>query len=240
MNWNTMTLNVHLPNSSFARDSLKKEFYQLPYDGQQTIGDFLGTDFNRWRRIEEIINEDISIGQYYLTDGGLEFSAQMKIGSKVLSLLIPEAKPVKLIVPMLCPCCGQEWPKDKPVPPGLELIPKEVESIEYTGIIIDCRGLKFNPTLFPKIYNEVLNEVYSVNFASRGAIIDNGLVLYTTEEIYNHPRIGYNPLRIRALGTTGQRFSDIQISSYDARRIHGSKKNLNLLKECRVAIIFSP
>jgi len=142
MNWNTMTLNVHLPNSSFARDSLKKEFYQLPYDGQQTIGDFLGTDFNRWRRIEEIINEDISIGQYYLTDGGLEFSAQMKIGSKVLSLLIPEAKPVKLIVPMLCPCCGQEWPKDKPVPPGLELIPKEVESIEYTGIIIDCRGFK--------------------------------------------------------------------------------------------------
>ncbi|MEO0141916.1 MAG: hypothetical protein ABIL15_00995 [candidate division WOR-3 bacterium] len=238
MDWKDMTLKVS--GSINARDSLKKEFFAIQYDARQTVGDFLAMDLKRRQRLEEIINADIIVNQHYLTDGNTEYSFRLKLGSRIITLLIPEQNSVKPVVSMLCPCCGQEWPKDKPIPPGVELVPKEIESIEYTGIIIDCRGLKFNPSLFPKIYNELLEEVYSVNFASRSSLVDNGLVLYTTEELYNHPRTGYNPLRVRALATMGQKYNDIQISSYDARRIHGSKKNLNLLKECRVAIIFGP
>ncbi|GAH99970.1 unnamed protein product, partial [marine sediment metagenome] len=35
----------------------------------------------------------------------------------------------------------------------------------------------------------------------------------------------------------GNKLTDVKISSFDARRIHGSKKNIEILKECRVAII---
>lgn len=125
-------------------------------------------------------------------------------------------------------------------PPGLELIPQQIESMEYTGVIIDCRGFKLTPCLFPKVYNDLSEEVYSINFANLNQVVDGGLVLYATKDLYNNRRIGYSPLRIRAIGVVGENQTDIKISSFDARRIHGSKKNIELLKECRVAIIFGP
>jgi hypothetical protein len=82
-----------------------------------------------------------------------------------------------------------------------------------------------------------MEEVYSVNFAELSSVVNNGLVLYTTQDLYNHPRVGYNPLRIKAIGVSGKNPTDIKISQLDARRIHGLQKNIELLKECRVAII---
>ena len=86
----------------------------------------------------------------------------------------------------------------------------------------------------------MLEEVYSVSFADQNSIIDKGLVLYTTQDLHNNPRIGQNPLRIQAIDITGKAGTDIKISEPDARRIHGSKNNIELLKECRLAIIFGP
>jgi len=240
MDWQNFTLTVPGTNPLEIAQNLKSELYTLQYDENRTVMDFLIANFSRETMVNELLKQNTKINQQYLTDGSVEYYSKLPLPGKILAVLIPETKPQKLVVPMLCPCCGQEWPKDKAVPAGVELVPKEIESYEYTGIIIDCRNLGFTPSLFPKILNELSEEIYTVNFADLRYVIDGGLVLYSTSDLFNNSRIGYNPLRIQALGITGAKMTDIKISSFDARRIHGSMRNLTLLKECRVAIIFGP
>ncbi len=237
MDWDNHTIKVSAVNQAAGVDLLKKDLYSLQYDENRTVGEFLKAHFDREIKMTELLLQYQTMKQNYLTDGSIEYAYQLPITNKIMSLLLPDTKPVTYIVPMVCPCCGQDWPIGKPVPDGLELVPKQIEPTEYTGIIIDCRGLKLNRCLFPRIFNERQEEVYSINFADLNYVVDGGLVLYSTKDLYNHPRVGYNPLRIRAISVAGTNMTSVKISSFDARRIHGSKKNINLLKECRVAII---
>ncbi len=240
MNWSEMVLKVSSTNRDSIVELLKEELYNLPYDGKILVKDFLRQNSEKQEELDKLFYKLPRMSQNYLTDGSIEYASQLSLVPKIIGLLMPKTKSVKLVVPMLCPCCGQPWPKDKPVPEGLELIPQEIVSANYTGIVIDARGLGVKPCLFPKIYDEAMDEVYSVNFAEVHNIVDRGLVLYTQDEVFNNPRIGYNPLRIKAIGVFGKNMANIKISSFDARLIHGSKNNLKLLKECRVAIIVGP
>jgi hypothetical protein len=238
--WTTMTLKVSGGTPLEAANLLKSELYKLVYDDANTVGNYMNLHFDREYRLDNLLAEYRIMNQQYLTDGNIQYVLQLPLLPKLIGLLLPDQKPVKLVVPMLCPVCRQEWPKDLAVPEGVQLVPKEIETVEYTGVVIDCRNLKFTPSLFPKIQSDQGQEVYSINFCDPGMVVENGLVLYTASEPFNEIRIGYNPLRIQALGVTGANQTDIRISSYDARRMHGSKQNLNLLKECRIAIIISP
>jgi len=241
MDWETMTLKTSAQDRSTAIDFLEQELYTLQYDANRTVEDFLRTHFTLSKKLTDVLRNYQVIQQNYLTDGGIEYVCEAKIASDVLAVLIPPmTERVPLVVPMLCPCCGQPWPRGKAVPADHELVPQEVEPTQYSGVVIDCRDFPLTPCLFPRIYNDLNEEVFSVNFAHHDHLVQNGLVLYTTQELHNHSRTGDNPLRIKARGVFGNALTDIKISSFDARRMHGSKHNLQLLKECRVAIIIGP
>ncbi len=240
MDWENYIFRSTASSGVSGTELLNRDLKSLLYDANQTVGEFVQINYDRQEKLLKLITQNQTVDHNYLTDGGIENVYQIPLSNKIMSLLLPPLVKVKLIVPMLCPCCGQEWPPGRSIPPDLELIPKETELTNYSGIIIDCRGLSLRPSLFPKIYNELNDEIYSVNFADANYTVEIGLIMYTNQEPYNNPRIGYNPLRIRALGVTGKNMTDIKISSFDARRIHGSNKNLQLLKECRVAVIFGP
>lgn len=240
MDWETYTLKALANDQTTAFDLLKKEFNALQYDRDMLVSDFLQTNAQLSSQISSLLLDYRILKQNYLTDGSIEYVYHLTLRNKILARLLPKTSSVKLVVPMLCPCCGQEWPGGKAVPQGLELVPKQIESTMYTGIVIDCRGFNLKPCFFPKIYNEMTEEVYSVSFANQNSIIDRGLVLYTTRDLLNNPRIGQHPLLIQAIDIIGEARTDIKISGPDARRIHGSKNNIELLKECRLAIIFGP
>jgi hypothetical protein len=240
MDWETYTLKVSATDQATAFDLLKKEFANLQYDQSMLVRDFLLTNTQLNDQVSNLLTEYRILKQNYLTDGSTEYVYNLSLTNKIMLYILPKTSSVKLVVPMLCPYCGQEWPEGKAVHPDIELVPKQIESIAYTGIIIDCRGFNLKPCLFPKIYNDALEEIYSVNFADQNLIIDQGLVLYTMQDLYNDPRIGQNPLRIKATDVIGSSRTDIKVAQSDAKRIHGSKNNLNLLRECRLAIIFGP
>ena len=240
MNWENMTIKATSTVPADATELLQRELAGLMYDASTTVGQFLNANFDRGVRMNAVLNEYRAVHQNYLTDGSIEYQYQLPLAPKILALLLPNRAPVRLVVPMLCPTCGQEWPKDKPVPEGLQLVPKELETGEFTGVVIDCRGLSLKPCLFPKVLNDQNQEIFSINFADPSSVVDNGLVLYCLQEPFNHPRIGYNPLRIQAQGVTGAGMTDIRISAFDARRLHGSRQILSLLDECRIAIIIGP
>lgn len=240
MDWEIFTLKASATDQETAFDLLKTEFNNLQYDQNMLVKDFLKINPGLTDQISDLLSEYRIPKQNYLTDGSIEYVYHLPVTNKIMFFILPKTSAVELVVPMLCPLCGQEWPEGKKIPPGVELIPRQIEKNTYTGIIIDCRGLNLKPCLFPKIYNDMMAEIYSVNFADQNFIIDQGLIKYSMQDLNNDPRIGHNPLRIQATEVTGNAKTDIKISGSDAQRIHGSKNNLDLLRECRIAVIFGP
>lgn len=237
MDWEHLTLRAAASEPKDAFVALQNELYNLIYDDTKTVGDYLQPHKDRKARLQGMLLEYRSLTKNYLTDGTVEFVYHLPLTNLILMLLIPETSTVKLIVPMLCPCCGQDWPAEKPVPEGIELVPKQIEPVEYSGVIIDCRNVGFSPCLFPKVVDNAGNIIYSIDYAHSNAVIEQGLALYTTKSTVSTARAGTAPLRMQALGIRGDNKTDIIISTADALRIHGSQNNIDLLKECRVVII---
>jgi hypothetical protein len=237
MDWEQLTLRAAANEPKHAFVTLQNELYDLLYDGSRTVGEFLQLHRDRKNRLQGMLLEYRSLTKNFLTDGTVEFVYHLPLTNLILTLFLPETSTVKLIVPMLCPYCGQDWPAGKSVPEGIELVPKQIEPVEYTGIIIDCRHTDFIPCLFPTVLDNAGNTIYSIDYARRNAVIEHGLALYATESAISPVRVGNIPLRIRALGITGDNKTDIIIPTAEALRIHGSQNNIDLLKECRVAII---
>ena len=235
--WTRLVVRVSTNEQAKATSLLKEELYDLQYDAQLKLSDVLIKNPESESAIMESL-ENPKIEQHYLTDGTIEYDYQIPLTGSIIRETMPAARPVQLMVPMLCPTCGQPWPHDKSLPEGLTLIPKDNEFSDFTGIIIDCRGFVLRPCMFPKILNEKLGEVYSSNFTDPQFLVLRGLVAYYDDEAQAELRIGKNPMIIKATGVTGKVPTDIKISSRDAQGIHSSQNNLNLLRECRVAIIF--
>jgi hypothetical protein len=237
MDWDSLIIKVSTKEQSKAIHLLKSELYNLQYDAEMKVSDFLRAHSDREPGLKDLL-PNYRMNVHYLTDGTIEYGLRLSLKPEILSLLLPETKPVQYVVPMLCPCCGQEWPTDRVPPVRLTLIPKEIEKTAYTGIIIDCRDLDVTPCLLPRVFAEKLVEVFSIDFADPLCYIERGLIAYTKDEIVENPRTGANPLIIKGLGLVANRRTDIRISSADAQHLHGSQNNLNLLRECRVAVIF--
>jgi hypothetical protein len=239
VDWAKLVLRGSTHDQSAATILLKQELYDLQYDAQTQVSDFLRSHPDREPSIIGFLKYP-KIEQRYLTDGTIEYGYRLPLVGGIIQEILPDAGPVRLMVPMLCPTCGQPWPQDKRLPQGITLIPKDNEVTDFSGIIIDCRGFALKPCLFPKILNEAQADVYSSDFANAKYINLRGLVGYYDDEIQAKSRVGENPLIIRALGVTGKKPANIKISSLDAQRIHSSQNNLNLLRECRVAIVSGP
>jgi len=240
MEWLDHTLNVTTNEQAHVTDILKIALSTLQYDDSYAVGEIISQRPEIENKIMKSIREKTMIKQHYLTDGSTEYLHVLPLTGEIMALLMPLQQPVQYVVPMLCPCCGQQWPDAKSVPDDITLVPKQTETSDFTGVVIDCRGKLLNPCLFPRIMTEQGKLVYSIDFALHHKVIDNGLVQYVTNEGSLVSRAGRNPLMLNAKEVTGSRSTIIIISDQDAIRVHGSKGIVQLLKECRVVILFGP
>ena len=150
MNWEHLILKKSTKDQSQAINLLKQGLYNVQYDATRTVEDFIRMHPERESRLMNQLYAHQTT-QYYLTDGTIEYGFQLSLKPEILALLLPATQPTQLVVPMLCPYCGQEWPAGKKPPEDLQLKPKEIVTIDYTGIVIDCRGLNLTLSLFPRI-----------------------------------------------------------------------------------------
>jgi hypothetical protein len=237
VDWANFILRESTTDQKLVLGLLRDELYGLQYDAQTRVGDLLRKNPDQEERVTELLNHYIS-DQHYLTDGTMEYGYELSLLPGIIAEIMPAQQSIQLVVPMLCPICKQEWPPDQKPPEGITLIPKDNEISDFSGIIIDCRDFALTPCLFPKIFNESMLEAFSSDFADAHYVIRRGLAGYYGDETEAESRIGENPLVIRALGVIGKKRTDIKISSADTKRIHSSQNILNLLRECRVAIVF--
>ena len=130
--------------------------------------------------------------------------------------------------------------------PILDFIP----SADFTGIVIyvdkklpmfgkQNEG-SFIPSLFPKIYDKKLNLVMDNLMVSPDSINTSGTVGYQTlSDPLDLPRIGLNPLKVKARGIFGINNTDLLISERDAVKILSRQNNLDLIKQGKILIIYN-
>ncbi len=130
-----------------------------------------------------------------------------------------------------------------PAPPHEELgrLLKFVPSADFTGIVIYIDRQKgFTPSLFPRIYDQNMNLIMDRFHIDSDMIKKWGAVQYrqNLDLAGSVERIGHSPLKLAARGLFGVNNTDIIISTLDAEKILSRKKNINLIYQGRILIVY--
>lgn len=218
-----------------ARENLLAVIRQIRVDSGHTIGHLHGHDKEIMAQIREIASEAPVISQAYLSDGTVKVTVEMLMNGGFSQLVLPDE--IKQIQSIKTVSTGpddsrKEGPGDPEPESGLS-------SESFTGLIVDARGLKANPTMNPRIYDEGGQEVYGSAFASREFAVQQGMVRYERdlEHAARLERVGNTPLIVRGLRTTQPEHTDIIISNADATMIRSRSEHLDFLKRCQVLIV---
>ncbi len=121
---------------------------------------------------------------------------------------------------------------------------------DFTGILIYVKGVypvqgeerrdRLSPALFPRIWDDQMNLVFSPGMMDASLLLHEGAVCYsddlTSPEVKD--RIGPNPIRILTRRIFGLVPTDPVIPASDARAVLNSQKGKELLSTGRIAFIY--
>ncbi len=127
-----------------------------------------------------------------------------------------------------------EWGGD-----GIPEVRDELPEEKYTGFILDAKGLKFQPSLFPKIQLEDGRDILNTYIASPAAIQEIGIVGYVNTENSKEirKRVGNHPLRIPVLYVTGKNRTNLVVPFEESVKILSSPTNRNHWRLCKVIVL---
>lgn len=123
-----------------------------------------------------------------------------------------------------------------------QVIKKSVEEFisaaqgDYTGLIIDCRGLGLKTAMSPVIKNVNGTKIYGHKDLDIDKIIAMGMVDYV-DNPDNVARAGVNPLIVKAVSLDNFN-SDPVVSIADSNKILIENRITKFLKELRVVFLF--
>lgn len=117
----------------------------------------------------------------------------------------------------------------------------EVESKDkaFSGIIVDCLGVRGRPAMVPGVYDEDGQMVYGPPYISREHAVERGTAAYVRDlaTAQRDERVSSKPLTVKGIRKAHTGPSDVVVSNSDAASIRGSANNLKLLQRCRVIIV---
>lgn len=119
----------------------------------------------------------------------------------------------------------EEFPK-----PRLTNIRSE---INYTGLVIDCRGLKISEAVTPAIKSVDGVEVYAYKNVGYQNAVEKGMIEYSSN--LESARAGISPLVIKAVKISGS--CDVIVSDADADKILAANQTANILTNCAVVLV---
>jgi hypothetical protein len=113
------------------------------------------------------------------------------------------------------------------------------KSVVFSGLIIDCSGLKVKPALSPRLLDEAGKEIYGSAYVSKEWAVKYGVVGYakSVTDAAKLDRVGKTPGSIKGMKTSGDNNIDVIISAKDAADVRSAAENLKFLSECRVIFV---
>lgn len=105
----------------------------------------------------------------------------------------------------------------------------------YTGLIIDCRGLNISTAISPSIKSESGEEIYTYKKISYQTAINKGMVDYSNDINSNEQRASSNPLIVKAISISGE--CDAVISQADSDKVLLANQTSKFLNNCMVVFV---
>ncbi len=105
--------------------------------------------------------------------------------------------------------------------------------LQYTGLVVDCRGLNLLPAITPKIKSVGGVEVYAYKNLGYQNAVDKGIVEYSSSP--DSSRAGNLPLVVKAVKISDS--CDVVVSDEDADRILAANQSANILGKCAVVLV---
>ncbi len=204
---------------------------QVRIDTKSLVGDIAAENSPVMTRIEEMVRKANIVKQEFLSDGTVEITMQMSLYGGFIQLVLPrEIKQLESI--------KQKSDKKnlQPVYAKKSKTDLKLKSSILTGLIVDTRGLKLQPSLYLKICDEGNQEVFGSAFASRDFAVQRGMQGYHKgiKSAETDQRVNTNPLTVKGLRVNSK---GLVISNSDASRLRSAVEHLTFLKECRVIIV---
>ena len=108
----------------------------------------------------------------------------------------------------------------------------------YTGVIIDCRGLGLTTAMSPVIKNDQGQSIYGYKNLDYDMVISKGMASYTSSLTVNVSRAGSNPLVIKAVSVEGYGAKcNPVISASDASLMLTENMSTHFLDKCSVVFV---
>jgi hypothetical protein len=131
-----------------------------------------------------------------------------------------------------------------PMEYGSEQMPifsEEIQSVEFSGLVVDARHLALKKALFPKIQSDRGLDVYSPYYVKEGYAIETGYIVYRndTDPKNWEKRAGKNPFFIVGLGVSGKNQTDIILPADEVAKLFSHPETRKNLTRCRVMILVS-
>lgn len=177
--------------------------------------------------IEKTARDAVITRQHYTSALDVEIMIETSILGGFLQLVLPdEIRQISKI--------SEEKPGNAVQNPVTEM-----GNIPYTGLIIDARGLEFEPVLYPTLVSEQGNDIYTSLFISREFAVQYGVCTYvcSMDEAVRETRTGSHPLIIKGLRKSSNEHASIVLSMADTNQIEKATERHLFLKECRVIIV---
>ncbi|MBO6203260.1 MAG: hypothetical protein J6O13_06985 [Selenomonas sp.] len=106
----------------------------------------------------------------------------------------------------------------------------------YTGLIVDCSGLRLQPVMSPVIRNAEQQPIYGYKNLDYDKVIAKGMASYANGMSGNKSRAGSNPLVVKAISVESNNSYPV-VSTADANKILAENQRSHFLDNCAVVFI---
>ncbi|MFP4194186.1 MAG: hypothetical protein ACLFMN_04320 [Desulfobacterales bacterium] len=196
-------------------------FRQLRLSGNWRVKDLVDKNDQMLAKIERLMQSAEVSDIIYSSEGTVEVVRRMQIPGALSQLILPE-----YIVQLEMKNLG-------------ERLSVEPDNEVFTGLVIDARGVDFEPAMCFSVYDETGREVYGPAYVSREFVVRKGMCSYfkNMAAVEGSRRAGPRPLTVKALKTRRPGGTQLVISNTDAARLRSTVDNLFFLRRCRVIVV---
>jgi hypothetical protein len=109
---------------------------------------------------------------------------------------------------------------------------------QYTGLIVDARGLGVRPALCPRLLCEDGSEVFGLSLVRRESAVQRGVAAYAAAmPAAGEGRCGPRPMLVKGLRASGPGRCDVVLSRAEAGRVRAAPESVEFLQRCSVLIV---
>ena len=120
-----------------------------------------------------------------------------------------------------------------------------VPDAPYTGLLVDVRGLGFQPSIAPRVLSAEGHLIHGAATVDRSRATDYGVAGYDHDlsRAYTSERLGgedAKPFVVKATGTAGRYSGDAILDDFDAAQVLQADETGDFLRQGRVTFLLGP